>query len=944
MLFRVFVVAWLLVTCGFYELSSLPDRQLMIAISLIMSLFIIFAWHFSKRVITKDSFGSVTSILISFSLGLIIGICYLYWHAFFTPELPKQLFDRPVIIQAQISELPVWQELSSSSSIANTSAKKSTRKKLRLQMKLKQSFLFEEGENKTQWMNFNGGLRAPIIQVNWYLSSQSKPQNFGLVDWPKLGDSVWLSVKLKQARGQSNPGAFDYDRYLFSKGILAKGYVKALSKQQWNDFQTNLSHLNAFDDSKMPTFNSDKTQVLAITCNSHVFQAADNIRTQLQTGLQGLFAESEFHPIVEALTLGERDRVSQNDWSLLRKTGTIHLMAISGLHIGLAALFGWAIFWGIWKLVLYRWQKIELWFFAKLGAIVCATFYAYLSGFSISTERAWIMVVIGVLFLLWQRPFSPWNAFFIALWLVMVFQPTAVLMQGFWLSFLAVAWIFIFLPMLANKSKWQQFLWIQLVLSLALLPALVFFFAAVPSFSFVANLIALPVVSFLLMPLLMILVLGLLLLPNSLHEVFQPLADLIDFILSFLWHWLEWVAAMPYSLIEVSSISVWGLVLIYGSAFSLMHIWLSNHRAINQRFSHLSVKQRNSWRHYLTRFQHIETFKEKRIGFPQISLLVLLAVGCFALFFKVDRALPRVESGTFLMTVLDVGQGLSVVVETQNKTLVYDLGAYWGKKMDGAKLAVLPYLKSKGINHIDHLVVSHSDSDHSGGLKTLIENIAIEQSSSGQPMILNQSLQNANFQQCTAGQNWQWNGVTFQVMAPLPKWLEQMNLSDNDVSCVLKVSTGRSEVWLMGDLSSNYEKRLLTKWGNASHIERGSGKNDISNDNSNRSGKDISNQSHKKTLLIAGHHGSRYSSGENWLNYLQPSVAVISSGFNNRFGFPHKEVLQRFENHNIQVFNTACQGALSFSVTPQGIELVNQNRIERTKWYYHSCFSQMKIE
>ena len=929
MLFRVFVIAWLLVTCGFYELSSLPDHRLMITISGITILFTIFAWQFLKKVKTKDSIDSLSSILISFALGLIIGICYLYWHAFFTPKLPKQLFDRPVIIQAQISELPVWQDLSSTLSTANTSTTKNSRQKLRLQMKLKQSFLFEQSGNKTQWINFEGGLRAPIIQINWYLSSQSKPQDFGLNDWPKLGDSVWLSVKLKPARGQSNPGAFDYDRYLFSKGILAKGYVKALSKQQWMRFQSNLNDLGKFSDSSVPNFSSEKSQVLVINTNSYFPIASENIRTQLQTGLQGLFAESEFLPIVQALTLGERALISQNDWSLFRNTGTIHLMAISGLHIGLAALFGWTIFWGIWKLVLYRWQKIELWFFAKLGAIVCATLYAYLSGFSISTERAWIMVVIALMFLLWQRPFSPWNAFFIALWLVIVLQPTAVLMQGFWLSFLAVAWIFIFLPVLANKPRWQQFLWIQLVLSLALLPALIFFFGAVPSFSFVANLIALPVVSFLVMPLLFLLLLGLLVLPKALYGYFQWLADWIDQLLTWLWRWLEWVAAAPYSLINVPSISVWSLMLIYGIAFSFVHYWLHHNNEINQRFRYLSMKQLNSWKHYLTRLQHIETFNEKRIGFPQIALLMLFVIGCFVLFIKYENLQQKTGNGTFLLTVLDVGQGLSVVVETQNKTLVYDLGAYWGEKMDGSKLAVLPYLKSKGINHIDQLIVSHSDNDHSGGLKTLIDNISIEKSLSGQSKTLNQSMPKANFKQCTAGQSWQWDGVNFQIVAPLPEWLEQTNLSDNDASCVLKISTGRSDVWLTGDLSTHYEKRLLTKWGNKPE----SAPQESFHQELERNG------SINPVLLIAGHHGSRYSSGENWLNYLKPSIAVISAGFNNRFGFPHKEVLQRFENHNIQVFNTACQGALSFSVMPQGIELLNQSRIERTKWYYHSCFS-----
>lgn len=930
MLFRVFVIAWLLATCGFYELSELPDSRLMIAISAIMIFLIVIAWKTSRKSQTGSGSiylsGSLTGIMISFSLGFIIGICYLYWHAFFSIKLPNDVFDRPVIIQAQISELPIWQEMSSLTQ-KNT---RTSRQKLRLQMKLKQMVLFENSTDETKWIHVDQGLRVPEIQVNWYLSQHMKAEDFGLQHWPRLGETVWLSVKLKAPRGQSNPGAFDYDRYLFAKGIQAKGYVKGLTLNHWHRFQRDVAdrgELIAFNPVNM---NSSKNSVLAIA-DSNLFTRFYNSRTQLQTHLQNLFAGSMFFPVIEALTLGERATVSQEDWELFRKTGTIHLMAISGLHIGLAALFGWLFFWVFWKLIFYRFRVVDLWLFAKIGALLSATLYAFLSGFSISTERAWIMVIIGLLFLVWQRPFSVWNAFFVALWFVIFFQPSAVLMQGFWLSFLAVAWIFIFLPVLVNKSKWQQFLWIQLVLSLALVPALAHFFGAIPSFGFVANLIALPVISFIVMPLLFIVLIGLLVFPEHWHESFRPVVTLLDWVLKWLWQWLEWVSEWPNSLFEVPSIDGLWVLLIYGVAFYIAQSWVQSKQTIAQRFSHLSTKQRNSWRHYLTRLKHIENIEhiKKRCFVQNAVLWLVVCVGCVVVIIHYFMPNEKPKKQEALLTVLDVGQGLSVVVETKNKVLVYDLGAYWGEKMDGAKLAVLPYLNSRNIDSIDQLVISHSDNDHAGGLQTLLTQIAIGNALSGQPEKLGVNLANTVLSQCVAGQNWVWESIQFEIVAPLPEWLKRPNLSDNDFSCVLKISTGRSQVWLMGDLSTRYENQLLKA---------------LSEKDTAFQTTEMHSEMRRQALLVAGHHGSRYSSGEDWLSAVKPTFAIISAGYKNRYDFPHEEVLHRFESHSTRVLNTAYSGAIQFGIKPEGIELLNRNRIEQTKWYYHSSFSHTKIE
>lgn len=913
MVFRVFVVAWLSATILFYELPQLPDKSLIIALSLgVVSFVGRFIWRCQRTRICQIQ---VNRFIVALLLGFIIGICWLYWQAFFAPKMERQQFDRPVLIQAQVTQLPVWQ--------AND---RSARKKLKLVLQIEQLVNLDSERDKnwvshkfaTDWPNMG----RPTAELSWYLDQDDRPEMFGLMDWPQLGETFWLSAKLKQPRGQSNPGGFEYERYLFAKGVHARGYVKKLSKRQFQQVTQWMAN-------RLPTFtHGGKASRVVIWRSDRAASVLDRFRTTLYQKLTVAFASSQYLPIVQALTLGERSGVVAEDWALFKTTGTIHLMAISGLHIGIAALVGYGLFWGLWKLLLFRWQVVELWFFAKLGALFFATLYAYLSGFSVSTERAWIMVVIAGAFLFAQRPVSLWSSYFLALWLVILWQPTSVLLQGFWLSFLAVAWIFISLPVIKNKPRWQQFLILQAVLSVGLLPALLYFFAAIPTYSFLANLLALPLISLLVMPVLFVLVLGLAFLPNAAVSWLAQWLWPIDGVFDGLWRWLQWIEQLPASLILVPPLSGLSVVLIYALGFGVMG-WFLRRRPLELAMTTRGQSHRSleSWRRYCSRVALLQPQNGLSINkattiyerwwasrWLRSVMLVVLATGLIASLWR-DWGVARPNPAQFYLTVLDVGQGSAMVIETQNHTLLYDLGAYWGEKIDGSKMAVLPYLQMRSIKKVDQLLVSHSDNDHAGGLKSLLARMSVAQALSGQAAIMNQRVEQAIFQQCQQGQSWQWDGVAFEILAPRSEWLAQSRLSDNDHSCVLQVSTGRYKVMITGDLSTDYEQKLLHS------IE----------DNSAR------RHALASQILIAGHHGSQYSSGSAWLRAIQPKIVLVSAGYQNRFGFPHSAFLQRLQTPKTQVFNTACSGAIRWSVSPDGLEKLNLSRHEQTKWYYQPC-------
>ncbi|PHS22902.1 MAG: DNA internalization-related competence protein ComEC/Rec2 [Methylophaga sp.] len=612
-------------------------------------------------------------------------------------------------------------------------------------------------------------------------------------------DETWqLTVRLKQARGMMNPGTFDYEGWLFQRNIGATGYVRTHPENK-----------------RLSTASVLSTNAL---------------RQSLIERIVVHFSDSENLGLIQGLTTGIRHNISHEQWQTLRLSGTSHLLAISGLHIGLAAAIGFFSFKWLWS---RRANNLLLLASKEAGAIggfITALFYAAMAGFSIPSQRALIMVTTLMLTLIIRKPAAISSILAVSLFVILVHNPLAILSVGFWLSFSAVAIILFISQNRFPAPKWQ---WakIHTLIAFGLTPLLLLFFMQTSVIAPIANFVAVPVVSLLVVPLL--------LLGSLFLWLFEPIGVVLfqcaDFLLGLLWPLLEFLAALPFA--HWSSLA---LPTLY---------WLS----IMLGTTLLLTPTK---------------FPAKWLGLIGLMPLVL---------YSPDQP----DKDEFWFTLLDVGQGLSAVIQTQNHTLVFDTGPKFSDNFDTGSAVVSPFLQQQGINHIDTLIISHGDNDHIGGAVSLIEKVAINSIISSVPELL------PSAEHCVAGQSWQWDGITFSFLHPR----SDDHGSENNLSCVLKVSTGNNSVLLTGDIESKTESLLVQRY----HSQLVS------------------------TLLVAPHHGSKTSSTAAFIDAVNPEIVLFPVGYRNRYGFPKDEVVNRYRTKNRILFDSAQSGAIQYRFEPKTI-------------------------
>jgi competence protein ComEC len=627
------------------------------------------------------------------------------------------------------------------------------------------------------------------IRVSWY-----RP----FADNLAVNQNWQLKLRLKPAVGLSNPGSFDYEKWLFQQGIGAVSYVKP----------------------------SD-TNKLITSSNRH---SIDTVRHKLANFITLTLDESETSALLVGLTTGMRTSISSHQWQTLSNTGTSHLLAISGLHIGLAAVIGFYIFKWLWQLKSSNLLLIPAKKCAVIGAIIFATAYAALAGFSVPTQRALLMLLVVSISLLMNRSIKASHILATSLIIILTFDPLAILSAGFWLSFAAVAIIF-FTFSHRHPPVARPWLKIHCVIAIGLTPFLLLFFNQTSLITPLANFIAVPVISFIVVPLS---------LAASFSWLFSPqltslLFTIADITLSHLWVLLDKLSVLPFATWSPTQLPfAYWLIVLLGIILLLMPK-----------------------------------------GFPA-KWLGLLGFTPF-IFYQA----PRPNDGEFWFTLLDVGQGLSTVIVTKNHTLIYDVGEKISPQFDMGAHIVVPYLNSVDINHIDKLIVSHGDNDHIGGLHSLAQQKNIGQILSS----VTEKIPKAS--SCHQGQQWVWDNVLFQVLHP--RLTDQ--LSENNFSCVLKVSNKTGSVLLTGDIEKQAENLL---------IER--------------------QQDLTSTLLIAPHHGSNTSSSYPFIRHVNPQSVLIPAGYMNRFNFPHPKVIQRYKTQNIPILSTAQSGAIEYRFNKQGLQ------------------------
>lgn len=641
-----------------------------------------------------------------------------------------------------------------------------------------------------------------------------------LISWYDRGSQVatplepgqhWrLTLRLRSPRGLSNPGAFDYERWLFSQHIGATGWVRDSAVNQ--------------------RISGDAT-----TCPGADWRAA--IARRVAAALDGRPAA----PYILGLAVGAYQALPEEEWDKLRRTGTIHLISISGFHIALvagpAALFGLCLA----RLLLAAGRRCRPRVIAAWTGMIAAGLYGLLAGFSVPTVRSLVAVALVAVLATLRRTITGREMLGSVVLGVLIVEPLAPLVPGFWLSFAGVIVLgtvaMAFRTRTASPGPVRLLLVTQVGMTVGLAPLLIVFFGQLPLSGTLANLVAVPAFSFVLLPLTLVGTGLVMVVPSAGVAVLGVTADCFD-----LWRWfLNWCADLPLAVWYLPAPGPFALVLAGVGVVSAL--WPP-------------------------------PWPGRWLGPGMLAGLLAAGGG-------------PVPAGDLRITVLDVGQGLSVFVQTAGHALLYDAGPAF-RDSDAGERVVVPALQSMNVRHLDTLLISHPDADHRGGAGSVLARYPTG-------LLLGTGLESRRALPCKAGSRWRWDGFDFEILHPPAGALPA---DDNAGSCVLRISGAGASLLLPGDIPASVEETLV------SHPDFG-----------------------PADLVIAPHHGSRTSSSRRFVEATRPRFVVFSTGFRNRWRFPASEVLERWRGSGACALDTGVEGALQFAVSGgSGLRLVSSQR------------------
>ena len=635
-----------------------------------------------------------------------------------------------------------------------------------------------------------------LIELTWY-------------DAPARVDAaerLELEVKLRRPRGFANPGGHDNEARMLRDHVGASGYVRTGER---------LGH--------------DAGAALRYP----VLLAREKVAAIIRDAL----GERPSAGIVAGLAVGLQDALSREQWLQLSRSGTSHLMAISGLHIAMvAAVFGWLGG----RLQRFR-QSRGATGAARDASVVAAAIaalgYSLLAGWSVPTQRTMVMIACGAAALLLRRRVGVADGLGVCVAGVLLLDPLAPLAPGFWLSFGAVAAILYGATgHVRSLGPMRSYLLVQVVVTLGLVPVLAGSFGSVSLVSALVNLYAIPLYTLLIVPAVLV---------SCAVSMASAVAGAV------LLDWTGHLIELTWPLIEVPaswSLATWSIAGLDGVAWSALVL------GTLAALSPLPILGR-------------------------IAGGALIATACL-------WRPALVPAGGARLTVLDVGQGLSVVVETRGHTLVYDAGPSFRTGSDTGQLVVVPFLKSRGIRTVDRVVVSHDDDDHKGGAGSVIALMGTRALTLGPSLgatAFNDTPADVTRDTCRRGEAWAWDGVDFRWVHPGDVRYER----DNDSSCVLLVSAGGQTALVTGDIEAEAERELV------------------------RDGALV-----PVDIVVVPHHGSRTSSTQDFVAALQPGWAVYAVGYRNRWNFPVRRVVERWEQAGALGVATSVGGAITFELMP----------------------------
>ena len=651
----------------------------------------------------------------------------------------------------------------------------------------------------------------PRLRLTWYDAPASLAG----------GDAFKLNVRVRSPHGARNPGGFDYEQWLLVNGYGATGYVRG---------------------------------AVPLPARSDLAALWLKFRATLAARLVAAVPHADGAALITALALGERYLFSDQHWSDFRRTGTSHLVAVSGMHVALLGVLAFVAVRRVWLRLPMPVAAFDLEAAATVS-VVATAYYAALTGFAVPAERSVLMIAVALLVLVSRRRVGAWQVLAATLLVVLIVDPFASLAASFWLSFVAVA---ILLALEGprrlreyvddrRRRAWaatRAFVALQWSIGVALLPLTAWYFGEISAVGPLVNLVAIPLFNLVLVPLTVL---------ASVAFSFEPLVAIATPAVALLGQLESVVVAALHAAASAPGAAL-PVPLPPWPAFALAALGVA--------------------------------FAVGGQALPGRRLAWLAIVPMFV------PAIAVPSAGEVHAMVLDVGQGLAVLVETRSHRLLFDAGPAFRSGFDSGADIVLPALAANGRRGLDLLIVSHADNDHAGGAAAIVAafpSVAV---------LHGPDITKLRGDTCERGQSWQWDGVDFRMLHPAPEFSPR----GNDSSCVLKITAAGGSLLIAGDVERRGETAVL---------EAEPGATDV---------------------VVVPHHGSATSSSPALVAALGARHAVVSAGFANRWGFPKPEVAARWRQGGAAVVVTADAGAVGIDLTRDGVAIEAEREVRHRYW------------
>lgn len=702
------------------------------------------------------------------------------------------------------------------------------------------------------------------LSLGWYRTAEDDGLLAAPTEALRAGQRWQLPLRLRQPHGSMNPHGFDLELWLFERDIGGSGYVRSRPERP------------------------------ALKLADRAGQPVERLRQQVRDSIHAHVADPAAAGVLAALAIGDQAAIDRDGWELFRNTGVAHLMSISGLHVTMFAWLAGALVGWLWRQHPRLPLRCPSVLAARWGGLVAATAYALLAGWGVPAQRTVWMIAVVVLLrsagLRWPLPL----VLLAAALAVTLADPWALLQPGFWLSFVAVALLMAAepaQPAAEPRAGWRERAWVllrgglrtQVVATVGLAPLSLLFFQQVSVVGFVANLLAIPLVTLLVTPL------------TLLGMLMPPVWLLAAWLVQALSAALQLLAAWPWAMWTSAAAPPWAVAcgLLAGALAVLPLPW-------------------------------------RLRGWALPLLLPLLW-----------PPLVRPAAGQFELVAADVGQGTAVLVRTQRHLLVFDTGPAYSPEADAGGRVLLPLLRARGERQIDVLMLSHRDGDHVGGAASLLAALPVQLVSSSLAAEHPLLQFGPAHRRCDAGQRWTWDGVHFEVLHPQPAE-HAAAVKPNAASCVLRVQGSQASALLTGDIEAAQEAALVQRLGMVLRDQAGavsalraepatmSALRAEPGTASVLRAEPATISALRADVLQVPHHGSRTSSTAAFIEATAPRVAFVQAAYRSRFGHPAPDVVARYEDRGAEVIRSDRCGA--WTLPAQGPAFCERQRGRR---YWH---------